>query len=100
MSRLPRVFGLLALASLAACSQSDEKPPEIIRPVLSVVIEPQTSQTFGFAGSVEPQLSADLAFRLLGRIVSRDVKVGDRVAIAAGSRMTLSPSCVRRRTGY
>jgi RND family efflux transporter MFP subunit len=45
-----------------------------------VVVEPRTTQTFGFAGSVEPQFSADLAFRLLGRVVSRDVKVGDIVS--------------------
>ncbi|AZO56603.1 MULTISPECIES: efflux RND transporter periplasmic adaptor subunit [unclassified Mesorhizobium] len=71
---------LLGLAALGACSKSDEKPPEIVRPVLSVVVEPRTTQTFGFAGSVEPQVSADLAFRLLGRVVSRDVKVGDIVS--------------------
>lgn len=81
MRRLPHLMlGLLALGTLASCSKSEEKPPEIIRPVLSVVIEPQTSQTFGFAGSVEPQVSADLAFRLLGRVVSRDVNVGDIVS--------------------
>ncbi|WP_027061049.1 efflux RND transporter periplasmic adaptor subunit [Mesorhizobium loti] len=81
MRRLPRIlFGLCALGAFAGCSKSDEKPPEIIRPVLSVVVEPRTSQTFGFAGSVEPQVSADLAFRLLGRVVSRDVNVGDIVS--------------------
>ncbi|WP_137929388.1 efflux RND transporter periplasmic adaptor subunit [Mesorhizobium comanense] len=81
MNRLPSMLlGLAALGALAACSKSDEKPPEIIRPVLSVVVEPRTTQTFGFAGSVEPQVSADLAFRLLGRVVSRDVKVGDLVS--------------------
>ncbi|QKD00091.1 efflux RND transporter periplasmic adaptor subunit [Mesorhizobium loti] len=80
MRRLPRILLLFALGALASCSKSDEKPPEIIRPVLSVVVEPQTSQTFGFAGSVEPQVSADLAFRLLGRVVSRDVNVGDIVS--------------------
>jgi RND family efflux transporter MFP subunit len=81
MSRLPPIlFGVLVLGTLASCSKSDEKPPEIIRPVLSVVIEPRTTQVFGFAGSVEPQVSADLAFRLLGRVVSRDVNVGDIVS--------------------
>lgn len=85
MSRLPRtpvmlIVVLLVLSSLAACSQSEEKAPEIIRPVLSVVVEPRTNDTFGFAGSVEPQFSAELAFRLLGRVVSRDVKVGDVVS--------------------
>jgi RND family efflux transporter MFP subunit len=79
MKRLPRIVPLLILAALAACSRSEEKPPEIIRPVLSMVIQPKTVETFGFAGSVEPQYSADLAFRLLGRVVSRDVKVGDLV---------------------
>ncbi|PBC08234.1 efflux RND transporter periplasmic adaptor subunit [Mesorhizobium sp. WSM3859] len=79
MNRLPRIAPLLILATLAACSRSEEKLPEVIRPVLSVVIEPKTVETFGFAGSVEPQYSADLAFRLLGRVVSRDVKVGDLV---------------------
>ncbi|MFB9978888.1 efflux RND transporter periplasmic adaptor subunit [Mesorhizobium kowhaii] len=81
MRRLPHlVLGLFALGTLVSCSKSEEKPPEIIRPVLSVVIEPRTTQTFGFAGSVEPQVSADLAFRLLGRVVSRDVNVGDIVS--------------------
>ncbi|TJV03941.1 MAG: efflux RND transporter periplasmic adaptor subunit [Mesorhizobium sp.] len=81
MSRLPSVLlGLFMLGALASCSKSDEKPPEIIRPVLSMVVEPRTTQIFGFAGSVEPQVSADLAFRLLGRVVSRDVKVGDIVS--------------------
>ncbi|TGQ56762.1 efflux RND transporter periplasmic adaptor subunit [Mesorhizobium sp. M1C.F.Ca.ET.193.01.1.1] len=79
MNRLPLAAALLITASLAACSRSEEKPPEIIRPVLSMVVEPKTVETFGFAGSVEPQFSADLAFRLLGRVVSRDVKVGDIV---------------------
>lgn len=74
------VPALFALTALAACSKSEEKPLEIVRPVLSMVIEPQTTQTFGFAGSIEPQVSADLAFRLLGRVVSRDVKVGDIVS--------------------
>ncbi|MBZ9855069.1 efflux RND transporter periplasmic adaptor subunit [Mesorhizobium sp. CA13] len=81
MSRLQRLLlGVIALGALAACSKSEEKPPEIIRPVLSVVVEPRTTQVFGFAGSVEPQVSADLAFRLLGRVVARDVNVGDIVS--------------------
>ncbi|MDX8532728.1 efflux RND transporter periplasmic adaptor subunit [Mesorhizobium sp. VK25A] len=79
MNRLTRIAPLLILTAFAACSRSEEKPPEIIRPVLSMVVEPKTVETFGFAGSVEPQYSADLAFRLLGRVVSRDVKVGDLV---------------------
>ncbi|RWE47636.1 MAG: efflux RND transporter periplasmic adaptor subunit [Mesorhizobium sp.] len=80
MNRLPHIAPLLILIALAACSRSEEKPPEVIRPVLSMVVQPKTVETFGFAGTVEPQYSADLAFRLLGRVVSRDVKVGDLVS--------------------
>lgn len=80
MNRLPHIAPLLILTALAACSRSEEKPPEVIRPVLSMVVQPKTVETFGFAGTVEPQYSADLAFRLLGRVVSRDVKVGDLVS--------------------
>ncbi|MEW6631186.1 MAG: efflux RND transporter periplasmic adaptor subunit [Pseudomonadota bacterium] len=79
MSRLQYIPALVLIASFAACSRSEEKAPEVIRPVLSVVVQPKTVETFGFAGTVQPQYSADLAFRLLGRVVSRDVKVGDIV---------------------
>lgn len=79
MKTLPRICAFILIASLGACSRSQDKPPEIIRPVLSEVVEPKTVETFGFAGTVQPQYSADLAFRLLGRVVSRDVKVGDVV---------------------
>ncbi|WP_296742953.1 efflux RND transporter periplasmic adaptor subunit [Mesorhizobium sp.] len=79
MNRLQYIPALILIASLTACSRSEEKAPEVIRPVLSVVVQPKTVETFGFAGTVQPQYSADLAFRLLGRIVSRDVKVGDIV---------------------
>ncbi|TGV96514.1 efflux transporter periplasmic adaptor subunit, partial [Mesorhizobium sp. M2E.F.Ca.ET.154.01.1.1] len=47
MNRLPLAAALLITASLAACSRSEEKPPEIIRPVLSMVVEPKTVETFG-----------------------------------------------------
>lgn len=74
-----KAIGLLAFALLSACTRESEKAPEIIRPVLSVVVEPQTSRIQGFAGTIEPRFSANLAFRLLGRVVARDVQVGDIV---------------------
>ncbi|MER9303608.1 efflux RND transporter periplasmic adaptor subunit [Mesorhizobium sp. M0293] len=79
MNRQARIIALSALVVVGACSAEPEKAPEIIRPVLSVVVEPRTSQTLGFAGVVEPEFSANLAFRLLGRVVTRDVDVGDLV---------------------
>lgn len=77
-NRLAVLFSLVV--ALAGCSQEPEQKPEVIRPVLSVVVEPRTNQVDSFVGSVEPRISAALAFRLLGRVVSREVKVGDIVA--------------------
>jgi RND family efflux transporter MFP subunit len=79
MSRMPHALGLLGLILLGGCSAEPEKAPEIVRPVLFVVVEPSASQTLGFAGTIEPEFSANLAFRLLGRVVARDVGVGDSV---------------------
>lgn len=71
---------LAVLVTASGCSEKAEKAPlEIVRPVLSVVVTPRTSQTLGFAGTIEPEISANLAFRLLGRVVARDVGVGDTV---------------------
>lgn len=70
-------FGL----TLAACQKENEAaPPEIIRPVLSTVVKTQSLQVRGFAGKVEPRFETQLGFRTLGRIVRRDVSVGDQVA--------------------
>lgn len=79
MTRPPLLPMLLALLPLAACSQEKEAPPEVVRPVLSMVVAPTASRALGFVGTVEPQFSANLAFRLLGRVVARDVDVGDVV---------------------
>ena len=43
------------------------------------MVEPQSSLTLGFAGTVEPQYKVDLGFQTLGRVVARDVNVGDTV---------------------
>ena len=69
----------LAMAA-ASCDRPDDPPPPV-RPVLTRVIEPVTKQIFGpFAGTVEARYTTDLGFRVSGRIVSRDVNVGDLIA--------------------
>jgi RND family efflux transporter MFP subunit len=71
---------VLAAFLLAACQQEqDAVEPEIVRPVLSAVLRVQPVQIRGFAGKVEPRFETQLGFRTLGRIVRRDVSVGDQV---------------------
>jgi RND family efflux transporter MFP subunit len=76
---------LAAAAFLGGCD-SDRKPPnQKVRPVLSAVAERQTGASAAFAGTVEPRYSASLAFRVLGRVIARDVNAGD--SIKKGARL-------------
>ncbi len=69
---------ILLSAGLSACSE--EKATEApVRPVLSMLVKPREATAFGFVGTVEAKFSTDLGFQALGRIVSRDVNVGDLV---------------------
>ncbi|WP_414474364.1 efflux RND transporter periplasmic adaptor subunit [Microvirga sp. M2] len=68
-----------AVGLLAACQDQKHAEAPTPRPVLSVVVTPQTGRTASFAGTVEPRYKSDHGFRVLGRIVSRDVNVGDVV---------------------
>lgn len=77
----PTLISLTALgaaALLAGCKEEDAKA-RAPRPVLSVVATSQEARTLGFAGTVEPRYKSDIGFQVLGRIVSRDVNVGDLV---------------------
>jgi RND family efflux transporter MFP subunit len=77
-----RVLALLVLAAagLSACSKETQPPPVPPRPVLTVKVTPITTERFGpFAGTVEARYESQLGFQTSGRIVARDVYVGDRV---------------------
>lgn len=73
------LVALGALGLLAACQEP--RPPEAPapRPVLSAVVAPEAARVVGFAGTVEPRYRSDLGFRVLGRIIARDVNVADTV---------------------
>ncbi|WP_407528809.1 efflux RND transporter periplasmic adaptor subunit [Methylobacterium oryzisoli] len=76
---------LAALALLSACEEkAAPPPPPPVRPVLTVRAVSRNFETFGpFAGTVEPRYQTQAGFRVGGRIVARDVFVGDLVAKGA-----------------
>jgi len=65
--------------SLAACSEDKKETSAPVRPVLWTTVVLQNPGATTFAGTIEPQLTANLGFQALGRIVSRDVNLGDIV---------------------
>lgn len=82
MSRLSlsAALGLLTLGLVACSDANEEAKVEPVRPVLTMVVEPQVSGSASFAGTIEARYTADLSFRLLGRVTSRPVEPGDAVA--------------------
>lgn len=91
MKLIPTSLAALGMVGLlGACQEQQHAEAPAPRPVLAVVVAPQTARTVGFAGTVEPRYKSDLGFRVLGRIVSRDVNVGD--IVTRGQRLaTLDP---------
>jgi RND family efflux transporter MFP subunit len=87
---LTSLVALSAVGLLAGCQEEHHAKAPAPRPVLSVVVTPQAVRTVGFAGTVEPRYKSNLGFRVLGRIISRDVNVGD--IVRKGQRLaTLDP---------
>ncbi len=73
---------LLMFSALAGCEHSKSDHPaehRRIRPVLSLVVGDETQRADGYSGKIEARYTTNLGFRLLGRIVSRKVSLGDTV---------------------
>ena len=68
-----------AVAGLTACHRNAEAPAPPIRPVLSIVAAPEAAGGAAFAGTVEARYESILGFQVLGRMIARDVNVGDQV---------------------
>lgn len=84
-ARRPAAAALPLILLLATCKERAPEVPPPIRPVLSVVVDPAAERSFGFTGTVEPRYRVSLGFRLLGRMIHRDVEIGDQVR--AGQRL-------------
>jgi RND family efflux transporter MFP subunit len=84
------VLLLFASCILAGCHRAAPEHEEAghsvtPRPVLSMIAAPQSGPSDGYGGLIEPRYHTDLSFRVLGRIVAREVNVGDMVK--AGQRL-------------
>ncbi|MCU0906584.1 MAG: efflux RND transporter periplasmic adaptor subunit [Rhodobacteraceae bacterium] len=78
--RLSLTLGaLLALAVLSGCKE-EAAAPEPPRAVRTVALAAETTfDTVTQTGEIVPMRAVDLAFKLPGRVVQRDVALGDRV---------------------
>ncbi len=73
---------ILIAASVAGCSKKVARTPDP-RPVRTVTVESQADgETVSFTGQIRAQDTVNLAFRLDGRMIERQVSLGD--VIAAG----------------
>ncbi|MNJ43389.1 Multidrug resistance protein MdtA precursor [compost metagenome] len=72
-------LGLCCVLFLAGC-EKDATGSEPIRPVLSVIVQPQVQANLGrFAGTIQARYESTLGFRIAGRIARRWVDVGSEV---------------------
>src|SRR5436190_7072156 len=70
---------LAAVAGLTACHKHAASPAPLVRPVLSIIVTPDEAGGAVFAGTVGARYESILGFRVLGRMIARDVNVGDSV---------------------
>ena len=73
------IAGTLAAASLLPGCQQETSAPEPVRPVLSTLAEPNSGNSAAAVGVVEPRYKTNIGFRVLGRLTSRPIDVGDMV---------------------
>lgn len=87
------IFGPLAILAsigMVGCGEKPTVQSPVIRPVLSMRAAPAARSESGYSGTVEPRFQTDVSFRVLGKIASRDVNVGD--AVDQGQRIaTIDP---------
>lgn len=71
------VMGFAAF-TLVACQEKTQTPASV-RPILSMRVAMDDVTQQSFVGTVEPRDKADLGFQALGRLMTRNVDVGDVV---------------------
>jgi RND family efflux transporter MFP subunit len=96
MTGRPYIPTALALLVLGGCDRAGEAAnASPVRPVLTQVAEPSEAIPFGpFAGTIEPRYQSQLGFQIPGRIVARDVTVGE--VVRKGQRLAALDPVVTR----
>jgi RND family efflux transporter MFP subunit len=70
----------LSVLSLAACGRQTETKESPPRPVRTTTIEKRESLVpLTFTGRIEAEDEVSVAFRIAGRLIANDTKIGDRV---------------------
>jgi len=71
---------LLAAALLAGCRKGEDTPAVEVRPVRVITIEKQSAgASVTLTGTLQAQAEINQSFRIDGRMIARNVDVGDRV---------------------
>lgn len=90
----PFMLAPVALAALLGACRAPEAPVDAVRPAMVVRPQPAAARFEAFAGEVRARVESPLAFRVPGRVLARQVDVGERVA-AGALLATLDPADVQ-----
>ena len=78
--RLKIVALIVGTALVSSCApKEDESGKEAPRPVLSMTVKQTSASRLSLTGTIEPTIETELGFRILGRMIARNVNVGDVV---------------------
>ncbi|NKJ70964.1 efflux RND transporter periplasmic adaptor subunit [Rhizobium leguminosarum bv. viciae] len=76
----PKIVALMmGTALISSCTPQEESKEEAPRPVLSMTVKQTSSSSLSLTGTIEPTIETELGFRILGRMIARNVNVGDLV---------------------
>lgn len=74
------VVTTLMAAALGACSKPQQAAPEVIRPVKTLTVGvAELSASGEFPGDIRPRVETRVGFRVAGKLIERQVEVGQRV---------------------
>ena len=74
------ILWVAATIVLSACSQPEQEPQKIIRPVRTMIVAaPDLSQVHEFTAVVDAARKADLSFKVSGELIEFKLNQGEKV---------------------